>query len=76
MIPSNQEQLTLVNALILDCSIVQVRASNLAEQLRGSDEHDSQMRSKALTDFAEILTRAATRLRQEGLHPDSQGRIL
>lgn len=72
---SSQDQMTMVNSLILDVGALQVRTDTVLAHLANNDDHDSQMRSKAVKAFREALLEATTRLRQEGLHPDAQGTL-
>jgi|GEM_PF-4476267 len=74
--PKEQEQLERVNALLLDCGVLQGRAEGLADALKSSLDHDSQMRVDALGGFINRVATAATLLRQEGLHPGDQGHLL
>lgn len=70
-----QNQLTLVNSLILDSGALQGRAEEVLGVLGAMDDHDSKMRVKAVQQFIETLNSAASRLRQEGLHPGAQGAL-
>jgi hypothetical protein len=72
---SNHDQLTLVNSLILDVGALQGRVEAALERLSAGDEHDSQMRAKAVSAFFDALLDATTRLRQDGLHPSPQGEL-
>jgi len=72
---SSHDQMTLVNSLILDVGALQGRIDAALARLAINDDHDSQMRSKAIQAFREALLEATTRLRQEGLHPDAQGTL-
>lgn len=72
---SSQDQMTMVNSLILDVGALQGRIDTALARLANNDDHDSQMRSKAVQAFREALLEATTRLRQEGLHPDAQGTL-
>ncbi len=69
------EQMTLVNSLILDVSALQNRIDAVLERLGTSDDHDSQMRVKAVKTFGNSLQEAATMLRRDGLHPGVQGAL-
>lgn len=69
------EQMTLVNSLILDVSALQNRVDAILKHLGTSDDHDSQMRVKAVKTFGNSLQEATTLLRQNGLHPGEQGTI-
>ena len=72
---SNHDQLTVVNSLILDVGALQARVDAVFGKLNASDDHDAQMRAKAVAEFREMLLEATTRLRQNGLHPDAQGTL-
>ena len=69
------EQMTLVNSLILDVSALQNRIDAILKHLGTSDDHDSQMRVKAVKSFGNSLQEATTLLRRDGLHPSEQGTI-
>jgi len=69
------EQMTLVNSLILDVGALQSRIEAVLERLETSDDHDSQMRVKAVKSFKNSLLEATTLLRREGLHPGEQGTL-
>ena len=69
------EQMTLVNSLILDVSALQNRIDAVLERLETADDHDSQMRVKAVKTFENSLQGAATMLRRDGLHPGVQGAL-
>ena len=69
------EQMTLVNSLILDVGALQSRIEAVLERLETSDDHDSQMRVKAVKSFRNSLLEATTLLRREGLHPGEQGTL-
>ena len=69
------EQMTLVNSLILDVGALQSRIEVVLERLETSDDHDSQMRVKAVKTFRNSLLEANTLLRREGLHPGEQGTL-
>ena len=69
------EQMTLVNSLILDVGSLQSRIEAVLERLETSDDHDSQMRVKAVKSFRNSLLEATTLLRREGLHPGEQGTL-
>ena len=43
--PSPQEPLERLNALLLDCGVLQGRAEGLADALKSLPDHDSQMRA-------------------------------
>jgi len=72
---SNHDQMTLVNSLILDVGALQSHVDAALARLRTCDEHDSQMRAKAVSAFYDALLDATTRLRQDGLHPGAQGKL-
>jgi hypothetical protein len=72
---SSHDQMTLVNSLILDVGALQTRIEIALTRLSAGDDHDSQMRQKAVAAFRDSLLEATTRLRQEGLHPDAQGTL-
>ena len=72
---SNHDQMTVVNSLILDVGALQTRVDAAIGRLNASDDHDAQMRAKAVAEFREVLLEATTRLRQKGLHPDAQGTL-
>ena len=72
---SGHEQMTLVNSLILDVGALESRINAALERIQSSDDHDSQMRTRALVSFREELEASTTRLRQHGLHPDAQGKL-
>ena len=72
---SGHEQMTLVNSLILDVGALESRINAALERIQSSDDHDSQMRTRALVSFREELEASTTRLRQHGLHPDAQGTL-
>ncbi len=69
------EQMTQVNSLILDVGALQSRIEAVLERLETSDDHDSQMRVKAVESFRNSLLEATTLLRREGLHPGEQGTL-
>lgn len=73
---SEQDQLRLVNSLILDVGALEGRISEVLNQLTNSDDPDSQVRKWAVEIFKDAVLIATTRLRQEGLHLDVQGRLL
>ena len=72
---SSHDQMTLVNSLILDVGALQGRIDTALAGLANNDDHDCQMRSKAVQAFRDALLEATTRLRQDGLHPDAQGTL-
>ena len=72
---SGHEQMTLVNSLILDVGALESRINAALERIQPSDDHDSQMRTRALVSFRDELMASTTRLRQQGLHPDAQGTL-
>lgn len=72
---SSHDQMTLVNSLILDVGALQGRVDAALERLKVADDHDCRMRFKAVSEFRETLLKATTRLRRDGLHPDSQGTL-
>jgi len=72
---SDHEQMTLVNSLILDTGAIQGRIEAVLISLKAGDDHDSQMRARAVSAFNEALLDATTRLRQDGLHPGPQGEL-
>jgi hypothetical protein len=72
---SGHEQMTLVNSLILDVGALESRINAALERIQSSNDHDSQMRIKALVSFRDELLASTTRLRQDGLHPDVQGAL-
>jgi hypothetical protein len=72
---SGHEQMTLVNSLILDVGALESRINAALERIQSSDDHDSQMRTRALVSFRDELVASTTRLRQHGLHPDAQGTL-
>lgn len=72
---SDHEQMTLVNSLILDMGAIQGRIEAVLISLKAGDDHDSQMRAKAVSAFYDALLDATTRLRQDGLHPSPQGEL-
>ena len=72
---SDHEQMTLVNSLILDMGAIQGRIEAVLISLKAGDDHDSQMRAKAVSAFHDALLDATTRLRQDGLHPGPQGEL-
>jgi hypothetical protein len=72
---TGHEQMTLVNSLILDVGALQSRIDAALERLQANNDHDSQMRTKALVSFRDELLASTTRLRQDGLHPDAQGTL-
>jgi hypothetical protein len=72
---SSHDQMTLVNSLILDVGALQGRIDAALAGLANNDDHDCQMRSKAVQAFRDALLEATTRLRQDGLHPDAQGTL-
>jgi hypothetical protein len=63
-----------INSLILDTMVTVERAQDLAKSLQSSP--DGTTPSLELASFAETLSKAAMRLRREGLHPNEQGRLL
>ncbi len=67
--------MTLVNSLILDVGALQSRIDAALACLELNHDHDGQMRTKAVMAFRDELLTATTRLRQDGLHPDSQGTL-
>lgn len=69
------EQMTLVNSLILDVGALQGRTDAVLADLANNNDHDCQMRRKAVLAFRDALLEATTRLRQDGLHPDAQGTL-
>jgi len=72
---SDHEQMTLVNSLILDTGAIQGRIEAVLISLKAGDDHNSQMRARAVSAFNEALLDATTRLRQDGLHPGPQGEL-
>ena len=70
------EQLALINSLILDCHVLieRTRTSNGVMAVQRNPKAAERVR--ALGEFVRGLSQAVTLLRQEGLHPDSQGRML
>ncbi len=69
------EQMTLVNSLILDTGVLQGRVEVVLERLRATDGQSAETRARAVSEFFETLQGAMTKLRQEGLHPKSQGTL-
>jgi hypothetical protein len=69
------EQMTLVNSLVLDVGALQSRIDAVLKHLGTSDDHDSQMRVKAVKTFENSLQEATTLLRRDGLHPGEQGTL-
>ena len=72
---SDHEQMTLVNSLILDMGAIHGRIEAVLISLKAGDDHDSQMRAKAVSAFYDALLDETTRLRQDGLHPSPQGEL-
>ena len=73
--PDESDQLRLVNSLVMDMGVLEARIIQILHDLGTSSGHDSQMRISAIETFRNSILAATTRLRQEGLHPDSQGRL-
>lgn len=65
-----------VSRLLLDVTTISGTARLSSQDLMKLGTHDAQLRSIALMEFANSLDDAATRLRQQGLHPDAQGKLL
>ena len=65
-----------VSRLLLDVTTISETARLSAQDLMNLGTHDAQLRSIALVELANSLDGAATRLRQQGLHPDAQGKLL
>ena len=73
--PNESDQLKLVNSLVMDMGVLEGRITQILHELCTASGHDSQMRISAVEAFRNSVIAATTRLRQEGLHPDSQGRL-
>jgi hypothetical protein len=73
--PNESDQLKLVNSLVMDMGVLEGRITQILHDLGTGSGHDSQMRISAVETFRNSILAATTRLRQEGLHPDSQGRL-
>ena len=74
--PNESEQLKLVNSLVVDMGVLEGRITQMLHDLASSSGHDSQLRISAVETLRQSVLAATTRLRQEGQHPDSQGRLL
>jgi hypothetical protein len=72
---SEPDQLKLVNSLVMDIGVLEGRITQILHDLGTASGHDSQMRISAVETFRNSILAATTRLRQEGLHPDAQGRL-
>lgn len=70
-----QTEAAIVNGLILDVGALEMRIELALKRLRQSGDHDSQMRHRAVAEFRDALLDATTQLRQNGLHPGSQGAL-
>lgn len=70
-----QAESALINDIILDVGALEARVDAALTRLSDSQDHDGQMRHRALIAFRKSMLDAATRLRQEGLHPRSQGAL-
>jgi hypothetical protein len=70
-----QSEVALINGVILDVGALESRIDAALGRLSVSQDHDGRMRHKALVVFRESLLAAATRLRQDGLHPGQQGSL-
>jgi len=70
-----QAESALINDIILDVGALEARVDAALTRLSVSQDHDGQMRHRALIAFRKSMLDAATRLRQEGLHPRSQGAL-